>query len=87
MAADAVRTNVRSPQEIINALATRRGLVTPVPAYFPLGAGFTAECVREAYRDAMDAVTEAARVKADQPEAVAALRLVLDRLAAGAAEA
>ena len=52
---------VRTPDQIITALAQQRGLVTPVPAYFPLGLSFTRECVREAYRDAIDALARVAR--------------------------
>ena len=74
--------SVRTPTEIVETLARQRGLVTPVPPYFPLGVSFTAECVREAYRDVVDVLADAARQQAGQPEAAAALKAVLDRVAA-----
>jgi len=80
-----MRACVRGPQEIIDTLAARRGLVTPVPAYFPLGASFTAESIREAYRDAMDALADAARLAAEKPDAVEALKRVFEQLSAKAA--
>lgn len=72
---------VRTAAEIVDALARQRGLVTPIPPYFPLGVTFTAECVREAYRDVIDVLADAARDRAGQPEAVAALKAVLDLIA------
>jgi hypothetical protein len=84
MAAAPARSPIRTPEEIIDALAAQRGLVTPVPAYFPLGVSFTVECIREAYRDAMDALADAAHAKADKPEVVEALKVVLEQLAAKA---
>jgi hypothetical protein len=53
-----------------------------VPPYFPLGVSFTAECVREAYRDVIDLLADATRQQSGQPEAVAALKAVLDQVAA-----
>ena len=75
--ADAIRT----PQQIIDALAGQRGLVTPVPAYFPLGMSFTKECVREAYRDVMDVLADAARRSAGKPAVVEALMAVFEQVA------
>ena len=71
---------IRTPQQIIDALALQRGLVTPVPAYFPLGMSFTKECVREAYRDVMDVLGEAARRAAGKPGVVEALMAVFEQV-------
>ena len=75
------RDPIRSPQQIIDALAGQRGLVTPVPPYFPLGMSFTRECVREAYRDVMDALADAARRSAGKPGVVDALTRVIEQVA------
>ena len=72
---------VRTAAEIVDALARQRGLVTPIPPYFPLGVSFTAECVREAYRDVIDVLADAARQRAGEPETIAALKAVLDHVA------
>jgi hypothetical protein len=72
---------VRTPGQIIDARARQRGLVTPVPPYFPLGYAFTRECIAEAYRDVIDALADAARRRADNVEAAAALKEVLDQVA------
>ncbi len=72
---------IRTPQQIIDALAVQRGLVTPVPPYFPLGMSFTKECVREAYRDVMDALADAARRSAGKPAVVEALMAVFEQVA------
>jgi hypothetical protein len=72
---------IRTPQQIIDALAVQRGLVTPVPPYFPVGMSFTKECVREAYRDVMDALAEAARGAAGKPAVVEALMAVFEQVA------
>jgi hypothetical protein len=72
---------VRTPGQIIDAMARQRGLVTPVPPYFPLGYAFTRECIAEAYRDVIDVLTDAARQHAGSPEATAALKAVTDRVA------
>jgi hypothetical protein len=72
---------IRAPQQIIDALAGPRGLVTPVPGYYPLGVSFTKECVREAYRDVMDALADAARRAAGKPAVVEALMGVFEQLA------
>jgi hypothetical protein len=61
-------------------MARQRGLVTPVPPYFPLGYAFTRECIAEAYRDVIDVLTDAARQHAGSPEATAALKAVTDRV-------
>ena len=73
---------IRTPQQIIDALAAQRGLVTPVPSYFPLGMSFTRECVREAYRDVMDALADAARRSAGKPGVAEALMAVSAQVAA-----
>ena len=72
---------IRTPQQIIDALAGQRGLVTPVPPYFPLGMSFTKECVREAYRDVMDALADAARRSAGKPGVADALTGVYEQVA------
>ena len=71
---------LRTPAQIIDARARQRGLVTPVPAYFPLGYGFTCECIAEAYRDVIDVLADAARRRADSAEAAGALKEVLDEV-------
>jgi hypothetical protein len=72
---------VRTPGQIIDAMARQRGLVTPVPPYFPLGYAFARECIAEAYRDVIDVLTDAARQHAGSPEAAAALQAVTERVA------
>ena len=72
---------VRTPGQIIDARARQRGLVTPVPPYFPLGYAFTRECIAEAYRDVIDALADAARQHAGNPEVMAALKAVTDPIA------
>ena len=52
-----------------------------MPPYFPLGMSLTKECVREAYRDAMDALGEAARRAAGKPGVVDALMAVFEQVA------
>ena len=71
---------IRTPQQIIDALALQRGLVTPVPPYFPLGMSFTKECVCEAYRDVMDALGELARRSAGKPGVAEALMAVFEQV-------
>ena len=72
---------VRSPGQIIDAMARQRGLVTPVPPYFPLGYAFTRACIAEAYRDVIDLLTDAARQPTCSAEAAAALKGVIDGVA------
>lgn len=72
---------VRTPDHIIDALARGRGLVTPVPPYFPLGVSFTREAVVEAYRDVVDVLADAARRHAGDPEVAATLKAILDHVA------
>lgn len=71
---------IRTPQQIIDALAERRGFVTPVPPYFPLGPAFTRECVAEAYRDVVIRVAEAMVTHQGHPEVVTPLKALLDQL-------
>ena len=72
---------VRMPGQIIDAMARQRGLVTPVPTYFPLGYAFTQACIAEAYRDVIDVLTDAAGQHAGSPETAAALKAVIDQVA------
>ena len=74
-------TGLRTPEQIIDAMAQRRGLVTPVPAYFPLGVSFTAACVREAYRDVIDLLADAAQTRGNVPEVIDTLRWLGEQLA------
>lgn len=76
----------RTAEQIIDALAQRRGVVTPVPPYFPLGTAFAAGCIREAYREAVGVLTETAGRYESKPEVVIALRAAIRALEARADE-
>ena len=76
----------RTAEQIIDTLAQRRGVVTPVPSYFPLGTAFAAGCIREAYRDAIGVLIEMAGRYEGKPEVVTALQAAIHALEAQAEE-
>lgn len=68
---------IRTPRSILEELATRQGLVTPVPDHMALGPRFCEACLVEGYSDLLDRLKEIASAG---PESAEAIQLLMREL-------
>lgn len=73
-------STMRHPTQLIDDTASRRGMATPLPAYFPLGRSFAEACVREAYLDVIDELTDVTNHAQEPGEVRAGVQSLIERL-------